>query len=117
MILANLCALPVVKSLEILWSGFGGQGRDVLSGDSQSISSTEQVKPKVVMCEGIYRLFLAGFIAIFSQNVIDKSFSDQGNKLYFKDCVTKRKRPFLFVSFAVILWCLLKHLHKSQDFW
>lgn len=87
------------------------------SGDSQSISSTEQVKPKVLMCEGIYKLFLAGFLAIFSQIVTDKSFSDQGNKLYFKDCVTKRKRPFLFVSFTAILWCLLKHLHTSQDFW
>lgn len=117
MTLANLCALPPVQSLEMLESGFGGQGWDVLSGDSQCISSTEQVEPKVLWCEGIYKLFLAGFIAIHSQKVTDKSSSHQGNKLYFKDCVTKRKRLFLFVFFTIISWCLLKHLHMYQDFW
>lgn len=49
----------------MLGSAFGGQGWDVLSGDSQRVSSMEQVKPKVLLCEGIYKLFLAGFIAIF----------------------------------------------------
>lgn len=75
----------------------------MLSGNSQSISSTEQVKPEVLMCEGIYKLFLAGFIAIFSQKVTDKSFSHQGNKLYFKDCVTKRKETI----FICVLCCYL----------